>query len=146
MTEGLQEHCLCFSDDRCYLYGREWQTLVLFMMKCGISYKSLLPVLAAMAPGQGVGEASIAGCELACPVWTDGLHLGRDEEPLIIGELGPASEIGGCETHFLSTYLYLRRGPAQPNPGYGEWVPGLGFLHLPPWGARVPSLSLHLGV
>lgn len=122
MTEEFQKHCLCFSDDSATSYGSEWQILVLFMIKCGLSYKSLLPVLVAMAPGQGVGEALIVGRELACPAWTDGLHLVRDEEPLIIGELGPASEIGGHETRFLSTGM-------RPRPtlvwrvGPGPWVP-----------------------
>lgn len=79
-----------------------------FMIKHGISYKSLLSALVAMAPGQGVGEVLVTGCELACPMWTDSLHLVQDEEPLMIGELGLASQIGVCYTNFLSTYLYLR--------------------------------------
>lgn len=94
-----------------------------------------------MAPGQGAGEALIAGRELGCPAWTDGLHLGQDKEPLITGELGPASEIGGRETHSLST-------ETRPSPPLGmesgSWA--LGFRTSLPGGPESVVLPAPCGV
>lgn len=97
-----KEKCLLVTPSATYC-GSEWQILIPFIMKCGISNRHMVSVLAALwfqtelasVLGRCRGEILATGWTLAGPLSLDRLHPVWNRE----GEPGPAFSPWGRSTH-----------------------------------------------